>query len=378
MATRILYVITKANFGGAQRYVYDLATAARDKGYEVAVAYGAPGELADRLKTERIAVFPIAGLERDISLSKDISAFFSLARIIRSFRPDVVHLNSSKISGLGALVARLFCVPKIIFTAHAWAFNETRPLYQKIVIALLSWLTVILSTQTIVVGNAMRRQITHGPFVRKKVTVIPNGTQSYRLLEKGEARAALTALHPALSVSDSANDLWIGTVAELHPVKGLLYAIEAIKILHENHPALRYLILGDGQMREALQKQITESGLEHTVFLLGHVQEAPLYGRAYDIFLLPSLSEAFGIALLEAGLAHLPVVATTVGGIPEIIQSGETGLLVPPKNPGAIATAIESLLTNKLLRERLGDALQERVQKEFSIERLVRETFAEY
>jgi glycosyltransferase involved in cell wall biosynthesis len=172
--------------------------------------------------------------------------------------------------------------------------------------------------------------------------------------------------------------MWIGTVAELHPVKGLPYAIEAIKILHEKHPMLRYLILGDGQKREALQKQITESGLEHTVFLLGRVQEAPLYGRAYDIFLLPSLSEAFGIALLEAGLARLPVVATTVGGIPEIIQNGETGLLVPPKNPGAIATATESLLMDKFLRERLGDALQERVQKEFSIERLVRDTFALY
>lgn len=378
MASRILYVITKANWGGAQRYVFDLATAARNQGYEVAVAYGAPGELADRLHTERITVFPIADLGRDIILSKDISAFFSLIRIIRSFKPDVVHFNSSKISGLGALGARLLCIPKIIFTAHAWAFNESRPLYQKIVIAFLSWLTIIFSTQTIVVGDAMGRQIIRGPFVRRKVTVIPNGTGPYHLLEKKEARAALTSLHPALFVSDSAQDIWIGTVAELHPVKGLLYGINAIKILHENYPTLRYLILGDGQIREALEKQITESGLQNTVFLLGHVKDAPRYGKAYDLFLLPSLSEAFGIALLEAGLARLPTVATAVGGIPEIIESGKTGLLVSPKNPGAIAIAIDSLLKNEPLRHKLGEALQECVKKEFSTERLVRNTFALY
>ena len=131
-------------------------------------------------------------------------------------------------------------------------------------------------------------------------------------------------------------------------------------------------------MRATLEKQIAENNLERTVFLLGRVQEAPLYGKAYDLFLLPSLSEAFGIALLEAGLAHLPVVATAVGGIPEIITNDETGVLVPPKNPGAIATAIDSLLTDEPLRERLGTALEMRVQNEFSIERLVRDTFALY
>lgn len=378
MASRILYVITKANWGGAQRYVYDLATAARDQGNAVAVAYGALGELADRLQTERITVFPIAGLGRDISLFNDISAFFSLMHIIRSFKPDVVHLNSSKISGLGAFAARLLCVPKILFTAHAWAFNETRPLYQKIAIAFLSWLTVILSTHTIVVGDTMKRQIIRGPFVRGKISVIPNGTRPYPLLEKKESRAALTSVHPALSVSDFEHDVWIGTVAELHPVKGLSYAIEAIKIVRKNYPTLRYLILGDGQTREALEMQITESGLEHTVFLLGHVKDAPQYGKAYDLFLLPSLSEAFGIALLEAGLAELPVIASNVGGIPEIITNNETGVLVPPKNPDAIAAAIDSLLANEPLRYKLGQTLEKRVQKEFSIERLAHDTFALY
>ena len=118
MATRILYVITKANWGGAQRYVYDLATSARDAGFEVAVAYGSSGELAERLQDAGIETFHIAGLGRDINVFSDIYSFFSLLNIIRSFKPRVVHSNSSKIGGIGALAARLTRIPKIIFTPH--------------------------------------------------------------------------------------------------------------------------------------------------------------------------------------------------------------------------------------------------------------------
>jgi glycosyltransferase involved in cell wall biosynthesis len=375
---KILYVITKANWGGAQRYVYDLAVAAKEAGHEVAVAYGSPGELAARLQAAHIPTFAIAGLGRDIRLFKDSAAFFSLLRIIRSFRPDVLHLNSSKIGGIGALAGRLVGVRKILFTAHAWAFNEERPWYQKISIAFLAWLTTVLSTHTIVVSTSMKEQIIRGPFVRRKVSVIPNGTRSYALLDKTEARRALAALHPALSVSDLAHDVWIGTVAELHPVKGLPYAIEAIELLRKKYPAIRYVILGEGQMRETLEKQITERDLRQNVFLLGRVEEAPLYGKAYDLFLLPSISEAFGIAILEAGLAALPVVATHVGGIPEIITSGETGTLIPAKDPAAVARALDALLADASLRHKLGVALKERVERDFSIERLARETFAQY
>ncbi len=378
MATKILYVVTKANFGGAQRYVYDLATAARDAGHEVTVAYGAPGELVERLRAAGLPTLPIAGLGRDINPLRDILAFFSLLRIIRSCKPDVLHLNSSKISGIGALAGRMLGVPRIIFTAHAWAFNEERPRWQKIVIAFLSWLTVVLSTRTIVVSEAMRRQTGRWPLIRAKVSVIPNGTRSYTLLDKLPAREALAARHPALAATDLAHDQWIGTVAELHPIKGLSYAIEAIRLLHAAHPTLRYVILSGGEMRAALEKQITESGLENTVFLLGQVKEAPLYGRAYDTFLLPSVSEAFDIALLEAGLAALPTVASRVGGIPEILTDGKTGLLVPPKDARAIANALETLMADETLRRRLGGALRERVMSDFSIESVTRETFALY
>jgi len=378
MATRILYVITKANWGGAQRYVYDLATSARDAGFEVAVAYGSSGELAERLQDAGIETFHIAGLGRDINVFSDIYSFFSLLNIIRSFKPRVVHSNSSKIGGIGALAARLTRIPKIIFTAHAWAFNEERQWYQKVSIALLAWLTVMLSKRTVVVSEAMRRQMIHAPFVRNKIKVIQNGTRIYDFLKKAEARNALIALHPSLSASDATQDMWVGSVAELHPVKGLSYAIEAIRELVKKYPALRYLIMSDGQLRTTLEAQIVKLGLEQNVFLLGYVREAPRYEKAFDLFVLPSLSEAFGISILEAGLAGVPTIATCVGGIPEIITHDETGLLVPAKNTLALASAIDSLLQDNELRTRLGTALERHVRNKFTLEQTVRQTFALY
>jgi glycosyltransferase involved in cell wall biosynthesis len=377
-AKRILFVITKASWGGAQRYVYDLALAAREAQYEVAVAYGTPGELADRLKLEKIEIYEIAGLGRDVHFLKDMQAFNSLCSTIRYFHPDIVHVNSSKIGGLGALAARMCGVENIIFTAHAWAFNEERPWYQKKSIALLAWLTVLLAKKTIVVSHAMRRQVSMWPFVQEKLHVIHNGVRSEDFLERMTAREALTQLCPALEVSNIETDIWVSTVGELHPVKGLPYAINAVGNLCAEYPSLRYLILSDGQMRQQLEELIAEKNLQKHVFLLGHVKDAPLYAKAYDIFLLPSLSESFGIAVLEAGLAELPVIATRVGGLPEIIENGTTGILVPPKDSGALEKALISLLRNVELREKLGKQLRSKVAREFSIERMVGETLELY
>jgi glycosyltransferase involved in cell wall biosynthesis len=378
MATRILYVITKANWGGAQRYVYDLAIGARTNGYEVAVAYGSAGELADRLHTDNIETFEIAGLARDVHFGKDWTAFLSLLHILGTFKPDVVHLNGSKVGGFGSFAARYRGVRTILFTAHAWAFNEDRLWYQKTLIKFFAWLTIVFSTHTIVVSNAMKKQITQWPGVVKKIVVIPNGTRSYAFMDKLAARQQFLEMQPALSISDIQRDLWIGTVAELHPVKGLIYAIDAIGILREKYPTLRYVIVGEGELHPALALHIQKNGLQDQVFLMGHVKEAPLYGKAYDIFLLPSLSEAFGLVLLETALAGVPVVATNVGGIPEIITDTQTGMLIPPKNPTAIATALTTFLENEALREQYSTALQQRVATEFSHERFIRATFVYY
>lgn len=370
MATRILYVITKANWGGAQRYVYDLATAAKKTGCNVAVAYGKEGELARRLATAGIDGFSLPELMRDIGLFTDVRAFIALARLFRNERPSIVHLNSSKAGILGALAARIAGVPKIIFTSHGWAFNEARPWWQKLIIYKLVWLTIFLSHQTICVSNAVRRDVAWMPGVRKKLIVIHNGIACGTLFSREAARSEL-APH-------TVGKYWIGMLSEFHPTKRVDDAIAAFALLCEHHPEAVLLIMGDGEERYRLEQCIRDFHLGRCVLLMGHVEDASRYLRAFDLFVHASLTEALGLAILEAGCASLPVVATRVGGIPEIIPDDDHGLLVPPRNPEAIAAAIESLMSNPQRAAKFGAHLRTRVQYFFSKEQMLSKTFALY
>src|SRR3989338_2833403 len=126
--TKVLYLITKATWGGAQRYVYDLATNLPPGRFEAVVAFGERGRLADMLTQKNIALRPLPSLGRDVVLFSDIASFFQILGLLRRERPDVVHLNSSKAAALGALAARLAGIRKIVFTVHGWPFKEDRRL----------------------------------------------------------------------------------------------------------------------------------------------------------------------------------------------------------------------------------------------------------
>src|SRR3989344_7582743 len=171
---KIIYGITKSNFGGAQRYVFDLARAAKKDGYDVSVICGGDGVLIDKLKNHGIKVFPLPHLQRDISLVDEFRAFHFIFRTLVEERPTLFHTNSSKMGGIGNLAARLAGVRKIIFTGHGWAFNEPRPVWQKIPIKFLAWLTIALSHKTICVSEKTRQDI-YWPFIRSKLVVVRNG-----------------------------------------------------------------------------------------------------------------------------------------------------------------------------------------------------------
>jgi glycosyltransferase involved in cell wall biosynthesis len=156
---KILLLITKSTQGGAQRYVFDLATALPAQQYDVVVAVGGEGELGDNLKKAGLKVYSLKSLKRNISITDDIRAFFSLLKIIRKERPDILHINSSKAGAFGTLIGRILRVPKIIFTSHGWAFNEDRPKWQKIVLKTIHWITIMLSHVTIVVARGTKAQM---------------------------------------------------------------------------------------------------------------------------------------------------------------------------------------------------------------------------
>ncbi len=371
--TRILYIITKSNWGGAQRYVYDLALSVSDAGNEVAVVVGGTGPLTEKLTAAGVRVIPLTNLRQKRNFFGDLLSFspiFSLIRIMREERPDVVHTNSAKASGLGTFAARLCGVQKIIFTAHGWEFNAPRPWLARLGIRLFSWLTVLLSHTTICVSDAVRRDMAWMPFTRKKLMVIYNGIACSALLSREAARASLAP--------PSVGQYWIGMISELHPTKRIDDAIRAMKIIAENHPGALLVVIGEGQERQKLEDLIRELHLRNHVSLVGFKSEAASLLPAFDLFVHSSQSEALGLALLEAGCASLPVVATRVGGIPEIIPDDDHGLLVSPRNPEALATAIDSLIKDPARARELGARLHARALHDFSLDKMLAKTIALY
>ncbi len=372
--SRILYVITKANWGGAQKYVFDVAVAAQQAGNEVSVACGTQGEMTSRLEHEGIPVFEVTGLGRDIAPLADAKSLVALTKLIKTLKPTVVHANSSKAGLIAVVAARFSNVPKIIFTAHGWAFNEIRLMWQRGIFAIFHLITVWLSDDVVCVSNAIRDQASWMPFSKNKMRVIHHGIELAQIKEKHEARAAL-APHATKSFTDS---IWIGTLAELHPIKGLDTAIRAFASIAAQFPQSVLVLIGEGQERNKLVALAAELNLSERIRFCGHIKDAKTYLSAFDIFLFPSRSEALGFAALEAGNASLPVIASRVGGIPEIIEDGISGILVTPDDVDGFAIALSSLLAAPVLRSKLGAGLYEKVIRDFSKEHMIKETLELY
>ena len=375
---KVLFVITKSNFGGAQRYVYDLATSLPHEAFDVVVAFGEGGELEEKLNSAGVRTIKIGALQRNVHFLKDVKVLFELIKIFKKEKPDVVHLNSTKIGGVGAVAARMHGIKKIIFTAHGWAFNENRNVISKTIIAFLQWLTVMLCHKTIAVSQKTADQILKFPFIKKeKIVVIYNGTAEVDFVGREEARRALLGDEVA---NLPAGALWIGTISELHKNKGIDIAINAMSEITKKYPQIVYIVIGDGEEKTNLYTQIASCGLTNQVFLLGFITDAKKYLKALDIFTLTSRTEALPYAILEAGLAEVPVIASAVGGIPEIINLPDVGLLITPgeKASHEIAQAIEELATNIEHAKTLGKNLKHKVLTEFSQEKMHSETFKLY
>lgn len=373
---KILYVITKANFGGAQRYVLELAEGAKNAGFEVAVAYGEKGVLVEKLAAAKIPSHPLSGLKRDINPGNEMLSFFSLISLFNRVRPDIVHLNSSKVGGLGALAARIAGVPRIIFTVHGFAFNEDRPFLVKLFFLFSQWLTVLLCHTTIVVAEHDKKQTHHWLFIANKVVLIRNGIGAITFLAKDEARDALTKR--ANGLEKYRESLWIGANSELTHNKGLDYLLESfVKVRAYREDAVLVLI-SSGEDREKLQNMAHGKGISASVFFLGYVENAREYLKAFDIFTMPSRKEGLPYAILEAGAAGLPIVASHVGGIPEIIDDTKSGYLTAPGDTVLLTARLKELCGSVDLRTKLGSELKGKIEKDFSLEKMLLRTLALY
>lgn len=375
---KVLYIITKSNWGGAQRHVYDLSRFMKQKGYEITVALGGNGILRDKLMEAGISTRILGSLKRDISLKDDSSSLRDIWNVVREIRPDILHLHSPKAAGLGSLVGRILKVKKIIFTVHGFTMNEDRSLPQKGLIAFFTWLTMLFSTHVILLSEKEKKQAEAFPGVAEKLRVVPLGIESPTFFSRGGAIDLFQSKVPLHSKINIEKKFVIGTIGELHKNKGLVYALHAIEKVIGKFPSVVFFVIGEGDERNSLQTLIREKKLEEHVILAGYIPQAAEYLKGISLFLFPSIKEGLPYAILEAGHAGIPVISTTVGGIPEVIDDMKSGILILPKKVDEIAHAIEFLLEHRAIQKEYAQALQYRVKTYFSLDGMLRKTLDIY
>jgi len=352
---KIIFLVTQAEWGGAQKYVFDLATNLPKDQYDILVAAGTghDDELFARLKNHGIKVRKLMHTVRAIRPLKEIFAVIELIKLFKKELPDIIHLNSSKVGILGGLAAKMASAdadhpPFVIYTAHGWVFNEPLPQFVK-------WLYLMLEKWTakykniIITPSEFDRQIAINKNIAEssKVIAVNNGIGQINFLDKQAARQKLQQILSTRGWSAfGRNPQIIGAIANLYKTKGLEYLIKAAAMITKEQPDLIFTVIGKGPEHKKLASLIKIHNLTKNFFLLGSVTQASRYLKAFDIFVLPSVKEGWPYTVLEALQAGLPIIATTVGGLPEIISPGHNGLLVNPAKPAELAQAIKMILND--------------------------------
>ena len=377
---KVLFVITQSEPGGAQRFILNTVSHLEKDKYEILVAIGNTdnGDLFRALHDIGIPTHRLYHLVRNPNIKQDLKAVSELRKLIKNFRTDILFLNSSKAGFIGSLAARFplkIRGTKVIYRIGGWTFNDPWPSWKRWLWIALEWFSARWK-DVIIVNNqhdfdqALKLKIRP----RKKIALIYNGIETYKLDLMSRDKARRTLFERAVNLSGRVfqAEYVIGTIANFYPAKGLEYLVRAAYFFQNNDNVV-FFVIGDGQERPGLEALIKELGLEQKVFLLGQIPDAFRYLSAFDVFVLPSVKEGFPWTLIEAMAAKLPVIATDVGAMPEIIDDHKNGLLVKPKDPVGLADKIKEILENDRLRNELGIQAHQTVLFKFELDKMVKQ-----
>ena len=354
-----LHIDTARTWRGGQNQVLLTVLGMRALGHRAMLVAHAAGELRQRAK-EGLELVPLAP-----KTEMDLGAAWRLSRLIKQLGPDIVHAHDPHGVAMAALALSMstqLAKPPLVAARrvdfHLKGNALSRWKYRQV-------------DCFICASHAIRGMlIADGVPAARAVTV-------HEGIDLGRVDAApVASLHAELWLPHHAPV--VGNVAALVPHKGQRHLIEAASIVIQKVPDARFVIAGEGELRPQLERMIKERHLEKHVFLAGFRPDVLSVHKAFDVFVMSSVTEGLGTSLLDAMACSKPIVATTAGGMPEVVADGRTGILVPPRDHEAMAAAIVTLLTDEAARTTMGAAGLARVRTMFSAERMVQDTLAVY
>ena len=359
----ILYAIGSLGLGGAEKQMALLIRLLDEMNLNCQLFALEPfGPLNEYLKKTKVTIYDggyFSGKPWVLKFLLLIRALFRLLHVIKTVRPDVIHAYLPLTSFMGALAGRMAGVPLIITSKRALGNHQGRNRGWRFFDVAAFWLSHFVTVNSKAVGEDT---LVRDRGNESKIRLIYNGVQASNFISDNSARRKIReklALNPDQNV--------IITVANLIPYKGHHELIEAAAIVTDKYPDSYFLLIGEDRgIRKDLEMRVKELGIGKNIIFLGQRNDIPNLLAASDISVLPSHEEGFSNVILESMAAGLPVVATCVGGNPEAIVNGETGWLVPPKDPEELALKIVDLLHDPQKIKKWGQAGRHRVQIHFS------------
>jgi len=336
---------------GGQRQSFFLARELTKRGYLPRFVVQPESPLHSRAAEAGLLVLPVR-----IRNEFDIISMLQIAREMKREKCQLVHCHDAHSAAVGSAAASLAAVPirvlsrRVVFPIKRNVLSRSK--YTKRIDAIIA------------VSEAVRRVLIEGSIPCERIETIPDGTDLS--LYRGTTSDALrTELH-----LDS-GDFLAGTVANLSEDKDLRTLILAAGILREKVPPIHFVVVGRGPLEAELKRLAGEIRVEDTVHFLGFRDDVPQILASLDVFVLPSLQEGLGSVILDAMACGLPVVATEIGGIPEVVEEGKTGFLIPAEDPASLADAVLRLSKDRDLAGELGRRGRESVQQNFSVQSMV-------
>ncbi len=344
---RILHSESSTGWGGQENRTLNELIGMRERGHEMAVVSRPGARILERAKEAGFETFAV-----DMRGALDFPALFKLRRLMREFRADIVNTHSGRDTQLAGMAARSMGSqrPRIVRTRHL-----ALPITSKISYS-------VLPDRVVAVSHFVHDYLVSAGVPDRQVVTVETGIDLSRytpVVDGGTLRSELGL---------SAETILIGTVAILRVKKGHADLLRAAQVVLRSQPDVHFVIAGDGPQQANLHRLVGELGLVSRVHMLGLRRDVMNVLQSLDLFVLPTHQEALGTAFIEAGAMGLPVVATAVDGVPEVVVNGETGILVPAKDSEALAAAIRDLLNDVARRHLFGENARRRVVREFSRE----------
>jgi glycosyltransferase involved in cell wall biosynthesis len=370
---RVAHVIKAVQIAGAERHLLTLLPGLRgrpthDIDAQLILLVEPENDMQHYVDEATARGIPVERLtiQRDL----DPSLYSRLSQILRNLKPDIVHTHLLHADLYGIPAARWLGVPVIVSSRHNDnAFRRRTPIKQ-----VNQFLWRMTDAGISISDSIARFSVEVESAAKNKIHRIYYGLEDAKPLDRNAAR---TAIIQEFGLPEDA--ILIGIVCRLTEQKGITYGLQAFAKVKDDFPGAHLLIAGDGPLRSTLESEaFALAGRENRVHFLGWREDIPTLMAGLDIFLAPSLWEGFGLVFLEAMAQTVPIIASNVSAIPEVVVDGETGLLVTPRDVDSLAEALRKLLSDKPLRQYMGLQGQDRLETHFSAARMVDETAALY